>query len=143
MTDKNVWKTSFAKNIFDAKYANPNTPTWEAEANVLVTEVCDGLMPESEQQELIKLIYEMKFLPAGRYLYYAGQKASFYNNCFCLGAQEDSREEWARITHDAMSCLMSGGGIGVDYSLFRGKGSILSRTGGIASGPLSLSLIHI
>lgn len=138
MTDKNVWKTSFAKNIFDAKYANPNTPTWEAEANVLVTEVCDGLMPESEQQELIKLIYEMKFLPAGRYLYYAGQKASFYNNCFCLGAQEDSREEWARITHDAMSCLMSGGGIGVDYSLFRGKGSILSRTGGIASGPLSL-----
>ena len=137
-TDKNVFKTSFAANIFKAKYANPNTPTWEAEANVLVTEVCDGLMPENEQQELIKLIYEMKFIPAGRYLYYAGQKASFYNNCFCLGAQEDSREEWARITHDAMSCLMSGGGIGVDYSLFRGKGATLSRTGGIASGPLSL-----
>ena len=133
-----VFKTSFAANIFKAKYANANTPTWEAEANVLVTEVCDGLIPENEQKELIKLIYEMKFIPAGRYLYYAGQKASFYNNCFCLGAQEDSREEWARITHDAMSCLMSGGGIGVDYSLFRGKGSILSRTGGIASGPLSL-----
>lgn len=138
MTYKNPFKTSFAKNIFKAKYANVNTPTWEAKANVLVTEVCDGLLPENEQRELIEMIYEMKFIPAGRYLYYAGQKASFYNNCFCLGAQEDSREEWARITHDAMSCLMSGGGIGVDYSLFRGKGATLSRTGGIASGPLSL-----
>ena len=138
MTDKNPFKTSFAKNIFDAKYANKNTPTWEAEANVLVTEVCDGLMPEYEQQELIKMIYEMKFIPAGRYLYYAGHKASFYNNCFCLGAEEDTREEWARITHNAMSCLMCGGGIGVDYSNFRGSGSVLSRTGGIASGPIAL-----
>ena len=121
-----------------AKYANPKTPTWEAEANVLVREVCEGLLPESEIEELIDIIYTMKFIPAGRYLYYAGHKASFYNNCFCLGAEEDTREEWARITHNAMSCLMCGGGIGVDYSNFRGSGSVLSRTGGIASGPLAL-----
>lgn len=33
---------------------------------------------------------------------------------------------------------MSGGGIGIDYSILRGKGSRLSKTGGVASGPLSL-----
>jgi len=135
---ESIWKTSFAKNIFDAKYANPNTPTWEAEAEVLVREVCEGLLSESEILELIDIVYTMKFIPAGRYLYYAGHEASFYNNCFCLGAEEDTREEWARLTHNAMSCLMSGGGIGVDYSLLRGKGALLSRTGGIASGPINL-----
>lgn len=33
---------------------------------------------------------------------------------------------------------MSGGGIGVDYSLLRPSGRTLSRTGGISSGPLPL-----
>lgn len=132
------FKTSFAKNIFDAKYANANTPTWDIEARVLVHEVCEGLLPQDEMEELIRYITDMKFIPAGRYLYYAGHEARFYNNCFCLGAEEDTREEWARLTHNAMSCLMCGGGIGIDYSNFRENGRILSRTGGIASGPIAL-----
>lgn len=132
------FKTSFAKNIFDAKYANANTPTWHTKAKVLVNEVCGGLLPDSEISELIDMIREMKFIPAGRYIYYAGQDARFYNNCFCLKAEEDTREEWARLTHASMSCLMCGGGIGIDYSLLRGSGSILKRTGGVASGPISL-----
>lgn len=133
-----VFATSFAKNIFDAKYANSKTPTWKLKSEVLAKEVCSGLLPESEIEEIIDMIYTMKFIPAGRYIYYAGQDANFYNNCFCLGAQEDTREEWCRITHNAMSCLMSGGGIGVDYSLFRPAGSSLGRTGGTASGPIPL-----
>ena len=130
------FKTSFAENIFKAKYSNGRT--WEENARVLVYEVCRYYMPVSEMEELVVLISEMKFIPAGRYLYYAGQEASFYNNCFCLGAEEDTREEWARITHHAMSCLMCGGGIGVDYSLFRPSGARLGRTGGEASGPIPL-----
>lgn len=138
---ENIWKTSFAKNIFDAKYANSKTPTWRTKSEVLVNEVCGGLLRQYEIEKLIDIIYQMKFIPAGRYLYYAGQDANFYNNCFCLGAQEDTREEWCRITHNAMSCLMSGGGIGVDYSKFRPAGSTLGRTGGTASGPIPLMKI--
>ena len=59
-------------------------------------------------------------------------------NCFCFKGEEDTREEWARLVHDSMSCLMMGGGIGIDYSVFRPKGEILKRTGGISSGPISL-----
>jgi len=130
------FKNTFAENIFKAKYSNGLS--WEENANVLVNEVCSGLLPKDEIDELIDFIVDMKFLPAGRYLYYAGHKASFYNNCYSLGAEEDTREEWARITHDAMACLMSGGGIGVDYSKFRAAGSYLGRTGGQASGPIPL-----
>jgi len=81
---------------------------------------------------------QMKFIPGGRYLYYAGRKAKFINNCFVFKGEEDTREEWARLLHDHTSALMTGGGIGTDYSIFRGRGHSLSRTGGLSSGPLAL-----
>lgn len=130
------FSTSFAANIFNAKYSNGMT--WREKAERLVYEVCSGIVTAQEYAEMVEMIYQMKFIPAGRYLYYAGQDANFYNNCFCLGATEDTREEWCRLTHHAMACLMSGGGIGVDYSKFRPSGAPLGRTGGVASGPIPL-----
>ena len=50
----------------------------------------------------------------------------------------DTREEWADLTHRSVSCLMTGGGIGTDYSRLRAKGKPLSRTGGVSSGPVPL-----
>jgi len=58
-------------------------------------------------------------------------------NCFLLKCEEDSREDWANLSWKAESCLMTGGGIGSDYSVYRPKNSIINRTGGLASGPLS------
>jgi ribonucleoside-diphosphate reductase alpha chain len=80
----------------------------------------------------------MRFLPGGRYLYYSGRPHKAYNNCYLLRAEEDTREEWANVTWRAMSCLMTGGGIGIDYSRLRPSGRVLKRTGGTASGPLPL-----
>jgi len=80
----------------------------------------------------------MRFIPGGRYLYYAGRSFKAYNNCFLLRAEEDTREEWSNVTWRAMSCLMTGGGIGIDYSRLRPSGRPLQRTGGTASGPLPL-----
>jgi Ribonucleotide reductase, barrel domain len=59
-------------------------------------------------------------------------------NCYLLRAEEDTREEWSAVTWRAMSCLMTGGGIGIDYSRLRPAGKALSRTGGTASGPIPL-----
>lgn len=58
--------------------------------------------------------------------------------CYLLRAEEDTREEWSNVTWRAMSCLMTGGGIGIDYSRLRPAGQPLSRTGGVASGPIPL-----
>ena len=80
----------------------------------------------------------MKFLPGGRYIYYAGRPFKAWNNCYLLRAEEDTREEWSAVTWRAMSCLMTGGGIGIDYSRLRPAGRTLKRTGGTASGPLPL-----
>lgn len=95
-------------------------------------------MSDGDRRQLAEYIKTMRFIPGGRYLYYAGRPYKAYNNCYLLRAEEDTREEWSAVTWRAMSCLMTGGGIGIDYSRLRPSGKALSRTGGTASGPIPL-----
>ena len=141
----NRFKNSFAENIFKNKYAQGPDDTWDALAERLVDDVCGtrngtdrDLMSKQDQEQLKQYIKEMKFVPGGRYLWYAGRQNSYFNNCFLLRAEEDTREEWAALTQRAVSCLMTGGGIGIDYSKLRPSGKPLSRTGGLSSGPIPL-----
>lgn len=144
-SEKNpMFRNKFAEDIFYQKYAHQGCESWSSLAKTLVDDVVTPTLPDSMPDKkdivdkLVKAITELKFIPGGRYLYYAGRKAKFFNNCYLLRATADTREEWADMTHRAMSCLMTGGGIGSDYSLIRPSGSILSRTGGEASGPIPL-----
>ena len=139
------FRNSFAENVFRFKYAQGPGDTWTKLAERLVDDVCGtrqgtvaSLMSDSDRKELTEHIKAMRFLPGGRYLYYAGRPYKAYNNCYLLRAEEDTREEWSNLTWRAMSCLMTGGGIGIDYSKLRPEGKALSRTGGTASGPIPL-----
>jgi ribonucleoside-diphosphate reductase alpha chain len=146
-SERNPFRTSFAENIFRTKYAQGPNDSWPALCRRLVEDVCGkgvatkwhfDKMSKDEKDQLVEYMIQMKCIPGGRYLYYAGRSAHFWNNCFTLRAEEDTREEWGLLDHKVSDCLMSGGGIGVDYSRIRPYGRILSRTGGISSGPLPL-----
>lgn len=139
------FRNTFGENIFRFKYAQGPGDTWDKLAERLVDDVCGtrggvlpALMSVEDRKYLAQAIKEFKFLPGGRYLYYAGRPYKAYNNCYLLRAEEDTREEWSAVTWRAMSCLMTGGGIGIDYSHLRPSGKALSRTGGTASGPIPL-----
>ena len=131
-----MFRSKFSEDIFKQKYAHQGCYTWADLAKTLVEDVCKGLLAEDEVSELIQMITDLKFIPGGRYLYYAGRPNKFFNNCFLLKAEEDTREDWANLSWKAESCLMTGGGIGIDYSVYRPEGSGLKSTGGIASGPI-------
>lgn len=135
-----MFRSKFSEDIFNSKYRHEGAETWAALAKTLVLDVCsqDQEKPMSKEDidKLIKFITEMKFIPGGRYLYYAGRPNKFFNNCYLLKAEEDTREDWANLSWKAESCLMTGGGIGVDYSVYRGEGEPIQRTGGQASGPI-------
>jgi ribonucleoside-diphosphate reductase alpha chain len=135
------FRTQFAEQIFDQKYAHEGCETWGALARTLVTQVCGEHMAKDEVEELTRYVEEMKFIPGGRYLYYAGRPNPFFNNCYLLKAEEDSREDWANLSWKSESCLMTGGGIGADYSVYRPAGSLIKRTGGTASGPIPKMLM--
>jgi ribonucleoside-diphosphate reductase alpha chain len=131
-----MFRSSFAETIFAQKYAHENCTTWADLCRVLVDDVCGARMTKEEKSQLTNYMTDMKFIPGGRYLYYAGRKAKYFNNCYLLKCEEDTREDWAQTSWKSESCLMTGGGIGTDYSVYRASGSKLDRTGGLASGPI-------
>ena len=131
-----MFRSKFSEDIFKHKYAHHGCETWSSLASVLVDDVCSPYLKEDEKEQLKEYITDLKFIPGGRYLYYAGRTNKFFNNCYLLRAEEDTREDWANLSWKAESCLMTGGGIGVDYSVYREEGRVLSGTGGLASGPI-------
>lgn len=135
------FRTDIGRNVYNQKYSHDGQYTWPELSSQLVGEVlkagASGVTP-NDVQELTQYVSDMKFIPGGRYLYYAGRQLKAYNNCYLLKGEEDTREEWGNLLKRASDCLMSGGGIGVDYSVFRPEGSPLGRTGGRASGPIPL-----
>lgn len=139
------FRTELGRNIFYNKYALTQAELWQQRARTIVDDVCGTrggkdrpLLSVSERDFLVECITNFKFMPGGRYIYYAGRKASFFNNCYLFRGEEDTREEWASLAGRSTSALMTGGGIGTDYSVFRPEGHLLSRTGGRSSGPIPL-----
>lgn len=129
------FRNQFAEDIFNQKYRHEGCETWDALSRTLARKVVGPHVPDA-QLSVAEIISDMKFIPGGRYLYYANRDARFWNNCYLLRAEEDTRQDWADLSWKAESCLMTGGGIGVDYTVYREEGSLLRRTGGQASGPL-------
>ena len=132
-----VFDTPFAYSIFKDKYSWDRTEDWSDTARRVVTHVCADRLPAATVNLLYQLICDRKFIPGGRYLYSAGRPYHSISNCFAFRA-EDSREGWADAVYKATMCLMSGGGVGFDYSALRPEGAIIKKTGGTATGPLAL-----
>lgn len=131
----------FADNIFQLRYAWDTArgkETWEDAVDRVLHNVLKAVpVSNGDFRELQNLMYQRKFIPGGRFLAQAGRPYHQTNNCFLVRA-EDTREGWGEVTQKATTMLMSGGGIGIDYSDLRASGTPLKRTGGHSSGPLPL-----
>ena len=130
------FRSKFSEDIFNTKYSHEGAETFHELSCTLVNDVCQSYLTADEKEELIDHISNLRFIPGGRYLYYAGRDKKFFNNCYLLKAEEDTREDWAKLSWQSESCLMTGGGIGTDYSIYRPEGQILKGTGGVSSGPI-------
>lgn len=94
--------------------------------------------PKPLVDQAVEFIAQRKFIPGGRYLYATGRPFHQVQNCLLMRA-EDSREGWSELMQKITMALMTGAGIGVDYSQVRSEGKIIRKTGGFATGPLALA----
>lgn len=141
MQKQGFFRTDFSESIFNYKYKHEGCETWDKLSRTLIEDVCRDNLSQEEKEELIEMHTNMEFIAGGRYLYYAGRANKFFNNCYLLKSQSDTREDWADTSWKAISALMTGGGIGNNYDIYRPKGSLIKRTGGKASGPISMMKI--
>lgn len=133
----------FSTNIMELRYSwiksNGTKETWEEIAERVVDNVFSvtNKIPKDIIEQTKQIIKQRKFIPGGRFLAQAGRPFHMTSNCFLLRA-EDSREGWGDLLNKSTIMLMSGGGIGVDYSALRPKGSALKSSGGTSSGAIPL-----
>lgn len=140
-----VTMSPFAQGIYEQKYALKDEAgrpieNWPDTAKRVVHNVMAALNygPDSyECQRLVELVTERKFMPGGRYIYASGRPFHQTQNC-ALYRAEDSREGWADLNKKVTMALMTGAGVGIDYSDLRAEGAPIKKTGGFSSGPISL-----
>lgn len=141
MTHSNIF-SPWAETIRLQKYSHLKTDgtreSWPETAHRVVTTVMAAVnAPQELVDELIQLVTDRVFIPGGRYLASTGNEYHQTQNCLLMRA-EDSREGWAEHLQKSAQALMTGAGIGIEYSLIRPEGSPIKRTGGTATGPLAL-----
>lgn len=137
MSTYDVFSNKFSHDIYLQKYSLDKQEKWTDTCRRVVDAVCQQHVDTKTKDKIHALMVERKFIPGGRYLYSAGRAYHQVNNCFLFRA-EDSRESWAATMDKATAALMTGGGIGVDYSALRPEGAIIKRTGGTSTGPIAL-----
>ncbi len=132
-----VFSNKFAQDIYMQKYSLDGQETWADTCKRVVEAVCGQLMDTKSKEKIYNFMLERKFIPGGRYLYSSGRTFHQVNNCFLFRA-EDTREGWSDAMAKATSALMTGGGIGFDYSKLRAEGERIKGTGGTSTGPIAL-----
>jgi ribonucleoside-diphosphate reductase alpha chain len=94
-------------------------------------------MRQSLPQTAFRAMESRKFMAGGRYFYASGRPYHQTQNC-CLMRVHDSREGWSDHMKNGCMALMTGAGVGADYSDVRPEGAKIRRTGGTATGPIAL-----
>src|ERR1017187_9746778 len=134
--------SEFASTILEQKYSHIKKDGTKEDWNNISYRVAKHVMkavnaPKDMVDEIKKMIQERKFIPGGRYLYASGKPYHQVQNCLLLRA-EDSREGWADLMQKCTMALMTGAGIGIDYSGVRAEGKPIRKTGGVSTGPIAL-----
>src|SRR6476646_11310178 len=135
----NYQPQGLSKEIFDQRYTIHPEESWENASHRLATHVA-GAEDGDRKEEIASMFYEYivsnRFMPGGRIWYGSGRPRAQILNCFALEAK-DSREGWGKVLSDTIVISGMGGGVGINCSAIRPRGSKISGTGGIATGAVS------
>lgn len=141
MTSSVYQPTGLGQTIFNERYAIHPGEGW-AEAARRVSDHVAQAEHNGDRQRVAEEFYEElvtnRFMPGGRIWYGAGRSRSQLLNCFVLNSPPDSREGWGKSISDVIVVSGMGGGVGINASSIRPRGSKINGTGGVATGAVSL-----
>src|ERR1035437_1931346 len=132
--------TGLAHDIFRDRYALYEGETWDEASWRLSKHVAaaePAKIADGVAEEFHDIISKNLFMPGGRIWYGAGRNRSQLLNCFVVPTN-DSREGWGKTVSDVIVISGMGGGVGINVSPIRPRGSAILGTGGITTGAVSL-----
>ena len=131
--------TGFAETIFNQRYAITETETFAEACKRVASHVAMAENGNREKwvERFNDLLVKNKFVPAGRIWYGSGRMKGQLLNCFVVPT-EDSREGWGKTVSDMLIISGTGGGVGINFSPIRPRGTKIRGSGGYATGAVSL-----
>ncbi len=136
---RHVWETKY-RAAERGKSERSISDTWRRVAHALAAvEPADA---QAWEERFFRILQDFRFLPGGRIQAGAGtgHDVTLFN-CFVMGPVQDSIPGIFGSLEEAAVTMQKGGGIGVDFSTLRPRGTKARGTGSIASGPLSFMQI--
>lgn len=124
-----------AHKVAKERYFSSDEDSWEQLANRVGSAIAEAEKEENKEKyktEFTEIIGNQLFIPAGRILRGAGFGRNLIN-CVSLPIG-DSIQEIGNTIKNSLIVSSEGGGIGIDFSPIRPKGSPIHGKGGIASG---------
>ncbi len=140
--------TDISHHIWETKYRYAGrghaeraiADTWRRIAHALAA--VEPKNAAAWEKKFLAILQDFKFLPGGRILAGAGTSRNVtLFNCFVMGTIEDSIPGIFRALQEGALTMQKGGGIGVDFSTLRPRGTPAKAAGNVASG--AVSFMHI
>lgn len=132
--------TGWALEIFQSRHAAHKDESWDEACKRVAWHVAnaeDGPDREKWAKLFEGVLRSNLLMPGGRIWYGAGRSRGQLLNCFVIPTA-DSREGWGKTLYDSVVISGTGGGVGLNCSPVRPKGSVIRGTGGVATGAVSL-----
>jgi len=130
----------FALQIFKDRYAIHAEETFAQACKRVARTIADAEMGTKRDEyfaRFLDILQTNRFSPGGRIWRGAGRPRGQMLNCFAIPA-EDSREGWGDVLRNVTIISGTGGGVGIDFSKIRPRGTPIRGTGGEATGAVSL-----
>lgn len=136
---RHVWQTKY-RYADAAGEERSIADTWRRIARALAA--VEPQQAGTWEERFFDVLRDFRFLPGGRIQAGAGttRHVTLFN-CFVMGTIEDSMPGIFRALHESAITMQQGGGIGIDFSTLRPRGTRAKGAGNIASGPVSF--MHI
>jgi|TARA_R110002124_G_scaffold235090_2_gene400442 ribonucleoside-diphosphate reductase alpha chain len=141
------FSNALAREIWDAKYrfsptdGRPGDTTVDDMIERVSRAVAEAEVPALRKKwsaRFAKALTDFRFIPGGRILAGAGtERRVTLFNCFVMGTIPDSLDGIFAHLGEAARTMQQGGGVGMDFSTIRPKGSYVVGVAADASGPLS------
>jgi ribonucleoside-diphosphate reductase alpha chain len=130
----------FALKIFKDRYAIHPEETFQQACERVSNHISSAELGEKRdfyKQQFCEILSTNRFSPGGRIWRGSGRPRGQLLNCFVVPA-EDSREGWGQALSDVTIISGTGGGVGLNFSRIRPRGTPIRGTGGEATGAVSL-----
>lgn len=140
---KTVFLDRYARKGPDGKPVESSPEEmWDRVARA-IAEVEEPGKREEWERKFRKALDGFKFVPGGRILAGAGtgHKVTYYN-CYVIPSPEDSRKGIMENVSLMVEIMSRGGGVGVNLSTLRPRGTYVRGVNGTASGPVSWAEVY-